>query len=92
MPQVFKIGPYVVYFWLDEGRPLEPIHVHVAEGVPRANATKVWITQSGKALLANRQSEIPTSELRKLLRVIEANADEIRNKWLQYFDEVHYYC
>lgn len=92
MPQVFKIGSYVVYFWLDEGKPLEPIHVHIAEGVPRANATKVWITQSGKALLASRQSDIPASELRKLLRVIEANADEIRTKWLQYFDEVNYYC
>ncbi|MBR3560206.1 MAG: DUF4160 domain-containing protein [Oscillospiraceae bacterium] len=92
MPQVIKVGPYVVFFWLDEGKPLEPIHVHVVEGVPRANATKVWITQSGKALLATRQSEIPAATLRKLLRIIEANVDEIRSKWLDYFDEISYYC
>jgi hypothetical protein len=38
MPQVIKVGSYVIFFWLDEGMPLEPVHVHVAEGVPRANA------------------------------------------------------
>ncbi len=92
MPQVIKIGPYVIYFWLDEGRPLEPVHVHIAEGVPKANATKVWLTQSGKAMLASRRSEIPAADLRKLIRVIEANADEIREKWVEYFGELRYFC
>ena len=32
MPQIFKIGSYTVYFWSNEGKPLEPIHVHIAEG------------------------------------------------------------
>lgn len=92
MPQVIKVGAYVIFFWLDEGHPLEPVHVHVAEGVPRANATKIWLTQSGKTILANRHSEIPPVELRKLLRVIEANADLIREKWLEYFGEMRYFC
>ena len=92
MPQVIKIGPYVIYFWLDEGRPLEPVHVHIAEGVPKANATKVWLTQSGKAMLSSRRSEIPAADLRKLIRVIEANADEIREKWVEYFGELRYFC
>ena len=34
MPQVFKIGSYWVYFWANENKPLEPVHVHVAEGRP----------------------------------------------------------
>ena len=46
MPQVFKIGPYWVYFWANENDPLEPVHVHVAKGAPSANATKVWITKA----------------------------------------------
>ena len=92
MPQVIKIGPYVIYFWVDEGRPLEPVHVHIAEGKPRANATKVWLTQSGKAILANRNSEISAVDLRKLLRVIEANANLICEKWLEYFAEIRYFC
>ena len=28
MPQIFRIGPYIVYFWSNENEPLEPVHVH----------------------------------------------------------------
>lgn len=31
MPQVFRIGPYWIYFWANEGRPSEPVHVHVSD-------------------------------------------------------------
>ncbi len=41
MPQIIKIGSYVVYFWSNEGEPLEPVHVHIVEGVPSQNSTKV---------------------------------------------------
>ena len=57
MPQVFKIGSYWVYFWANENKPLEPVHVHISKGKPTANATKLWITKSGKCLLANNNSE-----------------------------------
>ena len=40
MPQIFKIGSYTVYFWSNEGKPLEPIHVHIAEG--RATAAGLF--------------------------------------------------
>ena len=51
MPQIFRIGSYTVYFWSNEGNPLEPVHVHIAEGRPYQNATKVWITKTGHAFL-----------------------------------------
>lgn len=54
MPQIFKIGSYWVYFWTNENKPLEPIHVHVSEGSPVPNATKIWITSSGKCYLDNK--------------------------------------
>jgi hypothetical protein len=63
MPQVFKVGTYIVYFWINEGMPLEPIHVHVAEGKPVANGTKIWITEKGRALLANNAARIPQAKL-----------------------------
>ena len=50
MPQVFKIGAYWVYFWANENDPIEPIHVHVSSHAPAENATKIWITQTGKCL------------------------------------------
>ena len=58
MPQIFRIGSYIVYFWANESNPIEPIHVHIAEGRASANATKVWITGSGKALLCNNNSKM----------------------------------
>lgn len=46
MPQVFKVGSYWVYFWANENEPLEPIHVHISQGQPNSNATKVWDNKS----------------------------------------------
>ncbi len=47
MPQILKIGAYLVYFWANENDTLEPVHVHIALGVPSANATKIWVTKEG---------------------------------------------
>lgn len=92
MPQIFKLGCYWVYFWTNENKPLEPIHVHISEGNPSANSTKVWITKDGKCSLANNNSKIPTSILNKLLRVIEARSFEVILKWKEYFNEISFYC
>lgn len=66
MPQELKIGPYSVYFWSNEGDPLEPVHVHISEGKAVSNATKVWITSAGKTLICNNDSAIPERVLRRL--------------------------
>ena len=92
MPQVFKIGPYRIYFWSNENDPLEPGHIHIVEGEPRKDATKVWITQSGKCLLANNRSQIPERILNHLLRFLEANSEEIVERWYQQFHEITYFC
>lgn len=91
MPQIFRIGPYIVYFWSNENDPLEPIHVHVAEGQANANATKIWITASAKTLLCNNNSKIPQNRLRNIMRIIEANIDTIIDLWRTHFGEIRYY-
>ena len=57
MPQVFKIGSYWVYFWANENEPLEPVHVHVAQGAPSANATKRHqdMDHPGRKVLSEQQ-------------------------------------
>lgn len=92
MPQIFRIGPYVIYFWSNENDPLEPIHVHVAEGDAVGNATKIWITRSGKALVCNNNSQIPTKVLGRIRQLVEANSEEIISKWLEHFGEISYFC
>lgn len=92
MPQIFRIGSYIVYFWSNENDPLEPIHVHVAEGRATAAATKIWITHSGKALLVHNASKIPPKILRGIMRMIEANSTEIIDRWITQFGEIRYFC
>lgn len=92
MPQIFKIGSYTVYFWSNEGKPLEPIHVHITEGRATAAGTKVWITSTGKTLLAKNSSNLPFKVLRSIMRMIEANSDEIIELWVEHFGEITYYC
>ena len=92
MPQLFRIGEFIVYFWSNEGMPAEPVHVHIARGDPTSFATKVWITQDGRALLCNNLSSIPKYELRLILRAIEANSGRIVKKWAEHFENVRFYC
>lgn len=40
MPKLFSVGPYSIYFWSNENDPLEPIHVHISEGVPQKTQQK----------------------------------------------------
>ena len=92
MPQIFRIGSYIVYFWSNEVMPLEPVHVHIAEGKASSNATKIWITRSGHALLCNNNSKISPKILRGIIRMIEANSSEILDLWTDQFGEQSFYC
>lgn len=92
MPQIFKVGAYLVFFWSNENEPLEPVHVHIFDGIPSANATKVWITKAGKCLLAHNNSKIPERTLSDIIEVIEARSNDIINKWYGFHGEISYYC
>ena len=92
VPQLLRIGPYVIYFWSNESEPLEPVHVHISEGRPVPDATKVWITCAGKALLCHNGSDISTQTLRRLMRVIEANSEDFIRQWTDHFGEIRYFC
>ena len=90
MPQVFKIGTYLVFLWFAEGVPLEPIHVHVCEGVPNQNATKIWILSNDSFRLANNNSQVPPKIMRHLLAVMQASLEEYKALWLQYQKDIKY--
>lgn len=92
MPQIFKMGEYWIYFWTNESKSLEPIHVHISKGAPSANATKVWITSTGNCLLCHNNSRIPSHTLRNIMRMIETQSDEVIKLWNEYFEEIRYFC
>ena len=92
MPQIFRVGAFLVYFWANEGMPLEPIHVHISEGTPSENSTKVWITKTGKCILCNNNSQIPRKTLKNIMEIIEARNQDAIKKWLDFFGDIYYYC
>lgn len=92
LPKLFTIGGYIVYFWSNEDG--EPIHVHISEGKPMPNATKIWLTKTGGCIVANNGSKIPPKDLNKLLEVISAQFFIICAKWKEFFvtDTIKFYC
>ncbi|MBR6080958.1 MAG: DUF4160 domain-containing protein [Treponema sp.] len=92
MPQVFSFGSYKVYFWLNEGEPLEPVHVHVSKGKPSANSTKIWISSAGKCSVANNKSQIPVKTLDNIVRLIETQYMLVFSRWKETFGELRFYC
>ena len=52
MPLVLRIDRYCVFFWINEGSPLEP----VSEGHSVPHVTKSWLLASGRCRLCNKDS------------------------------------
>lgn len=92
MPSLFRLFGYVIFFWSNEGAPLEPVHVHVAKGIPNASATKVWITEAGGCVVANNNSKIPTKTLNAIVDVLESRSSYIVAQWNEVFGESKFYC
>lgn len=92
MPSLFRLFGYVIFFWSNEGAPLEPVHVHVANGVPNASATKIWITEAGGCIVANNNSKIPARTLSAIVDVLESRSSYIVAQWNDVFGESKFYC
>ena len=92
MPQIFRIGEYLIYFWSNESDPLEPIHFHITAGQPSQNDTKVWLIKSGHCLLCHNKSNIPEQKLKKIMRIVEARHKVMIDKWYEYFNQIRFYC
>ena len=92
VPNLFRVGGYLVYFWSNENN--EPIHVHVSIGKPIPNATKIWLTKAGRCIVANNRSKIPQNDLSELLEIISAQFFMICAQWREHFcvDEIKFFC
>ncbi len=80
MPVVFRYKGYRLFFYSNEGEPLEPLHIHVRKGELVA---KFWIQPR---ISVGEAYGIKSSELRKLMQVIEENRKLIERCWNEYFD------
>lgn len=84
MPKLFEFFNYKVYFWSNEGEPLEPIHIHIGEEF-NANSTKIWLNSDGTFEVANNNSRIPNKALNRMLKSMKPYYDEIVKSWEEYY-------
>ena len=91
MPSLFRIGPYLIFFWTGENG--EPVHVHVAIKRPLKDSTKIWLTRSGGCVLAHNQGNIPARDLRDIEQFVSANHDLISRRRSEATDQdCTFYC
>ena len=83
MPTLFELYGYKIYFWSNEGN--EPVHVHVAKGNQTANATKIWLPPESNPVLANNNSQIPPKDLKRILKAVALERNNIIASWYDYF-------
>jgi hypothetical protein len=89
---VEKAYGYHIYFWSNEGEPLEPLHFHVSH-VPHQNATKIWILRDGTLKLENNNDDVPPKLLKKIMNLmaLEESVETAKEKWLNHFGEISYH-
>lgn len=90
MPKFMELFGYYIYFWSNEGNPVEPIHVHISQN-PHKNATKVWILSDGTTELCNNNDQIPSKTLKRILKSISIFSDDIIELWESNFQEITFY-
>ena len=74
---LYKLLGYTIYFW--SGDAGEPVHVHVCQGRPTENATKIWVGE--RVILEHNKSKIPDADLLKILRFVSQNKKRIIEHW-----------
>jgi Domain of unknown function (DUF4160) len=79
MPVVFRLDGKRFHFFSDEGNPLEPMHIHVAQAGLDA---KFWLYPEVR-LAQNRGYDART--IKRLQDIVEAHRDEIERAWNEHF-------
>jgi len=66
-------------FFANEGRPREPVHIHVERGEQQA---KFWLRPE---ISIAYNDGFSARTLRELLRLVEANRERIEKAWSDFF-------
>ena len=79
MPVVLRYKGYKVFFYSNEGNPLEPLHIHVRKGGAIA---KFWVVPEVKLVDSYGMSG---RELTELAQVVRENSETIERAWNDFF-------
>lgn len=78
MPEIYRIFGFKIRFYSDDH---EPIHVHIVghDGVARFEL-------QGEKFVLMQSEKIKVSDLNRLQKSVNENADIIIDRWHEYFD------
>ena len=79
MPTLLRLNGFRFFFYSNENN--EPIHVHVNKA--DANG-KIWLEPS---ISIEYLSGFTKSEEREILEIVDANVNNFKNKWNEYFTQ-----
>ena len=82
MPIIYELYGYQISIWSNENG--EPIHVHISKKKPSQNSTKLWLLSDGTFEIANNRSKVPETLLMQIIRILNKNAEDVRNFWIAY--------
>lgn len=80
-PTILRFKAYRLFFFSNEGSPLEPIHIHIRKGESLA---KFWVNP---CIYLSENYGFNSKELKEIEELIRKNEQEIKTKWNQYFGE-----
>ncbi|MBY0282653.1 MAG: DUF4160 domain-containing protein [Sphingomonas sp.] len=79
MPVVFRERGFRFHFFSKEGKPLEPVHIHVAR--PGGDA-KLWLYPEVRVAYNRR---LNPRELREVEQIVTERRQEIEDAWNAFF-------
>ena len=80
-PTIIRYKAYRLFFFSNEGSPLEPIHVHVRKGESLA---KFWLEP--KLILAESYG-FNSKELKEIEELVRNNERKITESWNKFFKD-----
>jgi hypothetical protein len=79
VPTVLRHRGYTVFFFSNEGDPLEPVHVHVRAGGALA---KFWVAP---AVVLAENHGFSAHQLREIEQLVRDNRGRIQGAWHEHF-------
>lgn len=79
MPVILRYKAYKLFFYSNEGSPLEPLHIHVRKGDAVA---KFWVAQEVKLASSYGMS---ATELNDIAQFVDDKRETIERAWNEFF-------
>ena len=79
MPTVLRSGGCRLFFYSNEGRPREPVHIHIECGSGEA---KLWLRPEVSVAY---NDGLNARDLATAIRLAEANRETIETAWRDFF-------